>query len=235
MAIENQNTVTTITAGEDLSTHQYKVVAVVDGQRAATPEESTGVLINKPASGEFAALVYQGETKVYAGGAIAVGDKLTVTTGGLVTAAGSEDGVIGESKGTATGSGSLVNALVSFPNATARTQNFVTALSAAGATLLAGVAVALDDQAPANNAEEFAGVAQSAITSGGTGNLVMCGITPALMADTTSAGDGLTIATSGYFSIADSGDNVVARCITNTASGAAGLSFVSAHPGYLFT
>ena len=114
MATEGKQLSISITAGEDLSTHQYKVVSVADGQRAANNEEATGVLINKPQNGEDAILVHTGEAKVYAGGAITKGARIQVTTGGLVTSISSGNAV-GQSLQTVTGSGSIMRAMVAFP------------------------------------------------------------------------------------------------------------------------
>ena len=63
-------------------------------------------MMNKPKSGEAAALVYAGEYRFRAGGAVPAGGRMTVSTSGYLTAAASGDYLVGRAK-TAVGSGSI--------------------------------------------------------------------------------------------------------------------------------
>lgn len=82
-----------LTAGADLNTGggtgaQFKAVAV-GGTIAASNTTAIGLLLNKPKSGEDAAVGYSGHMKGVAGAAITAGARLIVTTSGyLITAIG---------------------------------------------------------------------------------------------------------------------------------------------------
>ena len=107
MSASGNKEVIAIAAGADLSTFQYKVIAV-DGTLAATNAVALGVLRNKPKNGEFAEIAYAGHMKAYVGGgAIAAGDQLAVTTSGyLIKNVTSTSGIVGKAI-TAAASGAL--------------------------------------------------------------------------------------------------------------------------------
>jgi len=84
-----------INAGEDLSSRQYHAINV-SGTLAANPEAAMGILQNKPnASGRDASALYAGPSFYRAGGAVAAGDLLTVTTSGWFAVSNSGDQIVG--------------------------------------------------------------------------------------------------------------------------------------------
>jgi hypothetical protein len=100
---------TTIQVTEDLnaSTAQYHAIALNDGKLAANGSEASGIIQNKPKNTEAAEIVYLGESRFAAGGAVNAGAKLTVTTSGWVIAApGSGYYIVGRAKAAVT-SGSI--------------------------------------------------------------------------------------------------------------------------------
>ncbi|MFA6213551.1 MAG: hypothetical protein WC714_29205 [Candidatus Obscuribacterales bacterium] len=107
MATSGDKETIAIAAGADLSTFQYKIIAV-DGTLAATNAVALGVLLNKPKSGEHATIAYAGHMKAYVGGgSVAAGAQLAVTTSGyLITNATSTGGIVGKAI-TAAASGAL--------------------------------------------------------------------------------------------------------------------------------
>ena len=82
-----------LVAGADLNTGdgtgtQYKAAAV-GGTIAATGNTALGLIQNKPKNGEDLTIAYRGIMKGVAGGAVAAGARVMVTTSGyLITAAG---------------------------------------------------------------------------------------------------------------------------------------------------
>lgn len=104
----------TIEAGADLSAGQYHAIALDDGNFAANGGEAGGILINKPKSGEGAKLVYAGQTRFRAGGAVAAGKAVTVSASGWITAAGSGAYIVGRNGDTAVTSGSIGIGLFDF-------------------------------------------------------------------------------------------------------------------------
>jgi hypothetical protein len=233
MAGENKFSVTTIKAGADYrSVGLYHAFAVVDGQLAANAEEASGILLSKPYTNEFATIGYHGEMKFAAGGAIAKGGKITVTTSGWFTAAGSEDTVVGEAKLAVT-SGSIGTGFFQFASVVDRTNFFVKEVTPAS-VFIAGTAYCLGDNLQADNGREAAGVAPSALTSGTAGDVVVFGIVNVRMdpAKVSSAGDVLTVATSGYFTVADSGYYGCARALTNIGSASLGAALFYGTAGY---
>lgn len=108
---------TTITAGADLTGagSLYKAVAI-GGTIAATPVAAVGLLDSKGPSGEPVSVVYEGETKAYAGAAISAGAKLTVTTSGYVITSADSRVSVGRAL-EAANSGDLFRGLFNFVNA----------------------------------------------------------------------------------------------------------------------
>jgi len=234
MAGENQYFTSTLQAGEDLTTLQYHAIALDDGKLANNPEEASGILLNKPNTGQHLSLAYVGELKFAAGAAITKGAKLTVTTSGWFTSAGSVDGIVGEIKETVT-SGSIATGLFFFPTARYETE-FVDRSYTPTIAIIEGVGVALDDGKCADAGREAAGVSLSAISSGIAGNIGLHGVFPIRMDPTlvSSTGNELTVTTSGYFTLLTSGYVGVARALTNVGCNALGAAFfVGGAGGYL--
>ena len=103
-------------AAEDLTSHLYFAVTCHDGKIANDGSEASGILLNKPASGEAANVGMMGEMPFQAGGAIAADAKITVTTSGYCTAAGSGDHIVGKNGQVAVTSGSIGRGLFNFVN-----------------------------------------------------------------------------------------------------------------------
>ncbi len=218
MATNNWLRTTTIQAGEDLNSHSFRAVALDDGKIANNGEEATGILQNKPKDGEFATLGYVGEMKFIAGAAITAGDKLTVVTSGFITTADSSDVIVGENKTTVT-SGSFGTGIFSFPSASQVSRQGNYAVTAAD-TIIAGIAYTVDDDKMANNGAEFSGIAAAAITSGDVGEIVAFGITKGRSGPELTAGNAITVSTSGYLTVVTSGDYKVGQALTDSTSGA---------------
>ena len=115
MATQNVLFNTSIEAKEDLngSAFQYHAVALDDGKLANNGLEASGILLNKPKTGEGLTLGYFGEQKFAAGGTISAGARISVTTSGWFTAALSGDYSVGRNK-TAVTSGSLGTGMFNF-------------------------------------------------------------------------------------------------------------------------
>lgn len=103
-----QDLKTTIQVTEDLnvSTAQYHAIALNDGKLAANGAEASGIIQNNPKNTEAAEVVYAGESRFAAGGAVSAGARVTVTTSGWFTAGGSGDYLVGRAKAAVT-SGSI--------------------------------------------------------------------------------------------------------------------------------
>ena len=113
---EGKQTIRTVTAGADLSSMQYKVIAVA-GTIAAENDTALGILKNKPESGQHASVAVEGSMKGYAAAAIADGARVSVTTSGFLTTVASGDGTqVGKAIGAAN-SGDLFNFQGNFANA----------------------------------------------------------------------------------------------------------------------
>lgn len=76
--------VCTMVAGADLSNSYFKVVEMNSNGAAvlAAANQGYGVLINKPKINEAASVTKYGRTKGIAGSAVAINDKLRVSSGG---------------------------------------------------------------------------------------------------------------------------------------------------------
>lgn len=232
MATQNVRLTGSFQAAEDMRTLQYFAVALNDRKLANTAEEASGILMNKPNENDHGSLAYSGELKYKAGAAVSAGDKLTVTTSGWFTTAESLDCVVGEAKVAVT-SGSIGTGIFSFPAARDVKAQYTQQSATPADALLAGIAYCHRDFLPADNGEEASGVALSAVSSGVSGKVAVSGVCNAIMADTTSAGDVLTVTTSGYFSAGDSGDYICARALTNIASGVTGETLFTGIGYYL--
>ena len=110
---------------EDLSDHLGFAFCLDDGKIANDGAEASGILLNKPASGEAANVGVQGDLPFQAGGAVAKGAKLTVTTSGYVITCGSGFHVVGTAMRAVT-SGSVGRGIFNFANAVyAQTSDYV--------------------------------------------------------------------------------------------------------------
>jgi hypothetical protein len=224
MATENERMITTIQAGEDLTTLQYHAIALDDGKLANNAEEATGILENKPKSGEFATLAYNGELKYAAGAAITKGAKLTVTTSGWFTTAGSSDVVIGEAKVTVT-SGSLGTGLFAFNNAKAAPENLLIDMTTATSIqVVAGVCVNLVTKTIAQTSEAAQAIAQSVVNSNTAGKFLLWGKGIGLMSKAycASLGDLLRATTSGDLMPCEVGSYGGVTALANIGSGTTG-------------
>lgn len=88
----------TYIAGADLSAAQFTFVTS-DGDEVTTTGaglSATGVLWNDPVSGDAATVVRSGEVNVYAGEALAVGDKVASDAAGKAVVAVTDDVILGE-------------------------------------------------------------------------------------------------------------------------------------------
>lgn len=228
MAVDGTHRTTTFQITEDLSASgcQYHAVAFNDGQLAANAEEASGILYNDPSTYQHGLIAIAGEMKFASGGSISAGDKLTVSTSGWFTTAGSDDGVVGESKYAVT-SGSIGTGVFEFATSTDKHQNFLFDVTAADA-IGAGFAYALNDNKLANNGDEHAGCAPSAITSGSAGQIVVSGICTVQVdpSDNVTIGEKLTVTTSGYYTAGDSGYWIVGMALAAIGSGATGQAYI---------
>jgi hypothetical protein len=222
MAVENRHFQTTILAGDDMNGtgYQYHAIAANDGQVAANAEEASGIIINKPKDGEAATVLYMGELKFAAGGALSAGDKITVATSGWFTTAGSGDAVVGECKYAVT-SGSNGTGFFVFPNVANMPSGFEYDVTAADA-ISAGKPYALNDNSLANTGLEASGVAPTAITSGSAGKIVTLGIVTATYANSYGPDQDVMVTTSGYFTAVTSGYVPNGRTLTGATSGSDG-------------
>jgi len=227
MAIQNMRFNTTIQAKEDLNTDafQYHAIALDDGLLANNGEETSGILLNKPKSGEFLTLGYIGEMKFAAGLAIAKGAKLTVTTSGWFTTADSNDPILGEAKGAVT-SGSLGTGLFNIPTGTDKPNIIIESLTSS-VDMIAGTAMDLTDHEQADVSDEADAVALGAATAGTATNFGIFGIMNVRSdpAQVCSLGDPLTVTTSGYFIPCDSGYYSIGKALANIGSNAVGKAF----------
>lgn len=104
-----------MTAGNDLSAHTFKAVDIATGDLAANVKSAVGILQNKPLRNEHANVGFQGLMKYMAGGAIAKGAALTVSSGGVFTSATSSSIVVGVSLETAV-NGAIASGIFNFAN-----------------------------------------------------------------------------------------------------------------------
>jgi len=97
MGTENWNVKFTFTAAEALNTvgHEGVAIALADNKVANDGKEASGILWDKPASGQNGSIVMIGVGKGRAGGALTAGANVTVSTSGYFTAAASGDYVAG--------------------------------------------------------------------------------------------------------------------------------------------
>ena len=105
----------TITAGADLSAFRYRALAI--GGTLATGLNARGVLQDKPLSGDNCSIAFQGRSKFIAGGAIAAGARLQVTSGGFMTTVTSGGQSVGFNENAAVSSGAVGRGVFNFASA----------------------------------------------------------------------------------------------------------------------
>lgn len=115
MAYQGQHQTFTMPAGTDLSAHTFKALDIATGDLAANAKSAVGILQNKPLHNEHATVGFQGLMKYVAGGAVAKGAALTVSSGGLFTSATSSSVVVGVSLEAAV-SGAIASGIFDFAN-----------------------------------------------------------------------------------------------------------------------
>lgn len=93
-----------IAATEDLSASQYHAIQI-GGTLATAAVNAIGILQNKPTSGQDATACYMGRSRYRAGGAVTGGNRLSITTSGWFTAAGSNELGVGTALGTVSSGG----------------------------------------------------------------------------------------------------------------------------------
>lgn len=93
MGTSQWNVKVPFTAGEDLNTdgHEGIAVALADGKVANNGKEATGILYDKPASGQNGSMIIVGIGKGRAGGALSKAANVTVSTSGYFTTCASGD------------------------------------------------------------------------------------------------------------------------------------------------
>jgi len=97
MGTENWNIKYPFTAGEALNTdgHEGIAIALADGKVANNGQEATGILSDKPASGQNGSMIIIGIGKGRAGGTLVAGGSVTVSTSGYFTAITSGHAAVG--------------------------------------------------------------------------------------------------------------------------------------------
>lgn len=123
MAHAGQCFSTQIKVTEDLRNAQYHAIALDDGALAVDGLEASGIIDDKPNTGDHAKVDYIGELKYAAGGAIGAGVRVTVAASGWIEAAASGDYSIGRNGETAITSGSLGTGFFDFTSPTIVTSN----------------------------------------------------------------------------------------------------------------
>ena len=117
MAEYGENLGINFAAAEDLDTNLYFAVTIADGLIANNVQEATGIILNKPKTGEAVNCGVMGDLPFQAGGAITKGARLTVATSGYITAVNSGDPHIGQALVAVT-SGSIGRGIFNFANVT---------------------------------------------------------------------------------------------------------------------
>jgi len=120
MAVSNNKLTYHFAAAEDLSDAVagtgalYKAVSNTDKKIANTSAEASGLLCQGGESGQHVGYTFQGIEKFVAGGAVAAGKNLAVTTSGYITQAASGDFAIGQNTEAAVTSGSVGTGIFNF-------------------------------------------------------------------------------------------------------------------------
>lgn len=118
MALESPHVVLPYDAGEDLSTHQYKVVKVTNTgtvvRTAAVTDFGCGIVQNNPENGKAADVAHGGRSKAIAAAAIAVGAVVGCTADGRVQTAVSTQKPLGICREAAAAANDIIS-IILFP------------------------------------------------------------------------------------------------------------------------
>lgn len=117
MSVFGQQMVTTMVVAEDMNgdADQFLAVTFADRKKANAALEASGIIQDKPKSGEHGRVCFVGSSKYRAGAAVAAGVHLTVATSGYLTEANSGYHVVGNNGATACASGAIGEGFFSFP------------------------------------------------------------------------------------------------------------------------
>jgi len=117
MSVFGQQLVTRMVVAEDMNgdAHQYLAVTFADRKKANAALEASGIVQDKPKSGEHGRVCFLGSSKYRAGGAVAAGVHLTVATSGYITEAASGNHWVGYNGADAVSSGGIGEGYFSFP------------------------------------------------------------------------------------------------------------------------
>lgn len=116
MSVYGQQLVTSMAVAENMNTDadQYLAVTFADGKKANTSREASGIVQDKPKSGEHGRVCFSGCSKYRAGGAVAAGSNLTVTLSGYLINPTSGHSLIGCNGATACASGAIGEGFFNF-------------------------------------------------------------------------------------------------------------------------
>ena len=114
MAVDNVKFTTTVTAAEAIG--QYYAFSLNDNKLANTGKEASGITQAAPSSGDDVSIAYIGEARFQAGGAVAAGGNIAVTTSGYFIAQASGYYGVGQAKYAVT-SGSVGTGFFNFTRA----------------------------------------------------------------------------------------------------------------------
>jgi hypothetical protein len=220
---------TTIQAAEDLDTLQYHAIALDDAKLANNGAEASGILQNKPKSGDHASIAYVGESRYAAGLAVTKGDKLTVTTSGWLIPATSGSTVVGKAVDTVT-SGSYGNGIFSFAAGDTQAADHGLAFTAGEAIGAAGIAIG-SDYLVLEAATPMLGVSLAAVAAAATGRMAAAGMAQVRVGGgAINNGSPLVPTTSGYFvAETSSGEMAHAVLLEDTTSGSLGWARLGTH------
>ena len=120
MATGGQSFIESFTAGADLSLFRYRAVRLsadntVNVASNITASTFLGVLDNDPKSGEAAAVVVEGLTRIAAGGNITAGAVISHNASGFAVASASGSVIIGRAL-EAGAAGQIISALIQSPS-----------------------------------------------------------------------------------------------------------------------
>ncbi|MFQ5473499.1 MAG: capsid cement protein [Dehalococcoidia bacterium] len=107
---------TTVPAGSDLSSSQYRGMLINASGQLAAPSAGgriSGILQNDPAAaGRAGELLVSGRARCEAGGAVTAGDYLAVDALGRLTTRATNQVIVGQALESASGAGSYFDALI---------------------------------------------------------------------------------------------------------------------------
>lgn len=210
----------------------YKAIALDDGDIAVNGQEAGGILLFGGDSGENVTLGWFGRMRFTAASCMGPGARVSVQGSGYMVLAGSNDYIVGRVMDEYVDSGAVGWGLFSFAHPayyeqrsfdTSHELNFTTAnnLSAAG-DVGKGVDIEAGDFAAAPAAS---GVMYTGAASGGTAMARLDGRLRVRAGGVVTNGRSITVAASGWFVDAGSGDRIVGRALAASAAGNSGGLF----------